>query len=307
MSNIYLSGLAYELGEERAPITDLPELIADEDACDLLLALGLDEYVFSSRTPPQLAQASLDKTLAQVQVDRTDIDVLLYASSSLWDRAFYTKEIGALCCALDLPHAMAIGVHLAECGNLASALRVAAGMVRSGDADNVLLVTADQPAPDSKRLVDPVLSVLSDGAASCLVSSRRGDYELVGLRQGARQDLWNLDLNAESVKRMRSFTQGLGKTALEVLAAAEMTAEDVDCLICNNYTFSVLRAFADRVKIPTARLFTDNVAQTAHVFSADNLINLVAARASGRIEPNQRVMALSTGQCSWSASLLRAT
>jgi 3-oxoacyl-[acyl-carrier-protein] synthase-3 len=304
MSRTYLTALAHEVGEIRASITELPELAADEDARDLLLTLGLDEYARSTRTPPALARASLEKTLASSPIERERIDALVYASSSLWERSFYTRDIGELCCALGLPHVMAIGVHLAECGNLASAVRVAAGLIRSGDAQNVLLVTTDQPAPGSKRLVDPMLSVLSDGAASCLVTSQPGDFALVGLRQGARQDLWSLDLGLESVKRMRAFTQGLGKTAQEVLTAAGLTPDDVNCLVCNNYQFSVLRAFADRAKIPTARLFTDNVARTAHVFSADNLINLVDARAAGRLAAGQRALTLSTGQCSWGALLL---
>ncbi|WP_437762657.1 3-oxoacyl-[acyl-carrier-protein] synthase III C-terminal domain-containing protein [Sorangium sp. So ce281] len=303
MTSIYLGSIAHVLGESRS-ISDLDELKDDEDGLGTLQAVGLETYAVSSRSPAELARESLARTIEKSGLDPKDIGAVLYASSSFWSQEFYTRHIGELCCSLGLEHAVTLGTTLGECGNFASALRSAYGLIRSGDCRTVLLVTTDRAA--GKRLVDPLVSVLSDGAASCIVSSeRQGELEILGVRQGANQKLWMVDNAKESVKRLKYTADGVKLTITQLLADTGLNAHQIKAFITNNYSYSVLRVFSAQAGVRPGALYLKNVGRVAHAFSADNLIGLQDALEQGDLKSGEFALTLSTGQASWGASILK--
>jgi 3-oxoacyl-[acyl-carrier-protein] synthase-3 len=308
-SPIFLHNIAYSVGTKE-PIAGLDVLIADDSLLGTLTAMGLDSYRQSNAAPAELARQAAAKTLAESSIRPDAIDAVVYATSSFQRRAWYMNDFGVLCERLMLTHVTGLGVFLAECGNFASALRVARGLLLGEGLRNVLLIVSDVCLAPSDRIVAPGISVLSDGAASCIVSSVvPSSLEILALHQESDQRIRNIEMSRELVKALKFTADGLARLTDRVLQDLHLPREAVGRLITNNYSLSTLRLFAVQTGFSLRMCYTDLVPEFAHVFAADALINLssYASAATDRAPGPEVVLLLCTGQCTWGVCAVRIT
>jgi 3-oxoacyl-[acyl-carrier-protein] synthase-3 len=303
---IHLSGSAYALGERRE-IDELPELQADRDLLETFQALGLHSYRRSSSPPAELAAASIGETLRRAALPASEIDVLIYATTSFWQESFYRRqEVSRLLDVTGLTKAYPVGVTLSECANVQTALRVGAAMIAAGEARHVLVVSVDCTAPSASRLVPPRVSVKSDGAASVVLSPESlGGFEYLGTRQRVHAALWDMDPGADKFRYAKEGEAGIKHVVDGVLAGLGVGKEAVSHLVVNNYNLSAMRIAAAAAGIRPDRLHGKSLAQTAHVTAADTLVGLRDLEEAGALAPNALVLLLGSGPNLWGASLVR--
>jgi 3-oxoacyl-[acyl-carrier-protein] synthase III len=305
----YLGCIAYELGELR-PIHEIEELKHKESLLESFNALGLERYAHSQGSAADLALRAAARTLRQTQLLPRDIDVLVYATSSLADQGALREGIANLVLELGLHHAYPIGVFLSGCANFHSGLRVARSLVRSGEAQHVLLVTADKVPDGGTRIVPPNVSVASDGAASCLISTSSDlELELIALRQAASPDLvrqCNFDASANFTAYLQGFAGGLKRTHDDTLRSARLDASQIHSFILNNYNLSIVRLLHRQLAAPLDRLYIANISRFAHAVASDNLINLADQVASQGMTENELRMLLSAGPVMWGGAVVRS-
>ncbi|MEU6559025.1 3-oxoacyl-[acyl-carrier-protein] synthase III C-terminal domain-containing protein [Nocardia nova] len=298
--NVHLHGIAYTIGE-REPIDSLEPLRADSALLASMTELGLKHYCRSGRSPLELAADVVAETLADIPVDVGEIDLFVYASSSPETGTLGGGEFLRFCERFGLTRATPIGVSLAECANFGSALRIAHSLVAAGSARNVLVVTADTcPDPEARILRDAV-SVLSDGAASCLISSAAPSrIEVLGANQGTNQLI-----RIATMPALAGLTKrGLSRAVADMLDRAELDRADVRRIIANNVNDDAVRFMAESAGLDHDLCYLDNIAEYAHVHSADNLINLQTYLDDG-VAPGEVVMTISHGFGTWGVALLR--
>ncbi|WP_227979788.1 3-oxoacyl-[acyl-carrier-protein] synthase III C-terminal domain-containing protein [Nocardia spumae] len=298
--NVYLHGIAYAVGA-REPIASLPPLRADPALLRDMRGLGLNHYCRAEQSPLELAAEVVSATLARVPVDAAEIDLLIYATSSPESGTLAGGEFLRFCERFGLTRATPIGVTLAECANFGSALRIAHSLVAAGSARNVLVITADAcPDPDARILRDAV-SVLSDGAASCLITSAHPSrIEVLGANQGTNQLI-----RVATMPALAGLTKrGLSRAVADMLDRAGLDRGDVRRIIANNVNEEAVRFMAESAGLEHDLCYLDNVGDYAHVHSADNLINLQTYLEDG-VAPGEVVMTISHGFGTWGVALLR--
>jgi 3-oxoacyl-[acyl-carrier-protein] synthase III len=298
LTGVYLHSIGSALGDAR-PISSIAPIAGDSDLLDFLHANGLRDYRHADRDPPELAAEAMRETLRLSGLDPRQIGAVVWSSTSFQQRSWYTDDVSRQLGALGLWTAIPVGVTLSECGNLAAALQVATGLVADGHR-HVLVVVADRcPSPD-QRLVAPSLAVLSDGAASCIVSAEPGGFEFLAAAQYANHRARPGE-TAQSMLVIRQNAEGMRRAVAAALGKTSIAPDDVGTMLTNNLAISILELFATQAGIPFERMFTGNISSHGHVYAADVLLNLAGCSA----KKGSSVLLATNGTCNWAAIVLR--
>jgi 3-oxoacyl-[acyl-carrier-protein] synthase-3 len=301
VTKAYLHSIGSALGEAR-PIAGIEPIADNPDLLDFLRLNGLRDYRHSDRDPPLLATEAMRESIERSGLDPRQIGAIVWSSTSFQQRSWYTDDVSRQLGELGLWTAVPIGVTLSECGNLSAALQVAAGLVAGGHR-HVLVVVADRcPGPD-QRLVPPSLAVLSDGAASCIVSAEpRPGFELLAVAQCANHRVRSGQAG-ETMVVLRQNAEGMRRALTTALRQAAVEPGAVGAMITNNLAKIMLEMFAAQAGIPFARVYTEHLASHGHVYAADGLLNL----AECEVEEGDTVLLATNGTCNWGAMVLRRT
>ena len=308
---IYLSSIEYVLGS----LLPMSQALAGQVGPELMRKLGdggFSGVAVAERGAVELAAEAAGAVLTRGKISAAAIDAVVYATCSFWGDEQGEANRGCLQTQLLVPlglvHALLSGVALAESGNLASALRVACNLVRSGDAETVLVVTADRlpRVPGEYRAMPNATAINSDGAAACLITREpRHGFEVEHIAQHANPRIL-VRVKGDGFGKYLDIVAGLRAAASAVFRATGASPDQYRWLVTNNYSVPTIYGFAEALEVRRERVFVDNVARFAHAFAADGLINLAdllaAAAAAG---PGERVLALSTGPLTWGAISLR--
>ena len=297
--SVFLSDIAYTIGERR-PIADIEPIAAEPTLLDALHSVGLSHYRHSTEPPIRMAATCIQQTLEQTDTPRSDIDVIMLASSTLEFGRFESTELLQLSERFGLTNATPIGVSAAECANFGTALHLARLLVSTGEARNVLLVTTDYCDVPQKRLLPQVFSVVSDGAASCLITAEPARIEVLASTTSTNQLIRAAsDPNVIAALTRRAITEAVD----DILSRATIERSQVRQVITNNLNDQALRVITVAAGFDHDLCYAENVADLAHVHSSDNLINLQSWLDDG-VAPDQIVLTISHAFGTWAPALL---
>lgn len=305
MNSVYLDAIAYVVGDP-VSIDDLPECRNSAADRDVLHQEGYENFLVCHDDIEDMALRSVQRTLADSGLAPGEIDILLFVSDSGGDQRARecNSRVHRLCMRLKLANAYPIGINQSTCGNFCSALRVAAALLQTGDARNVLLVTVDK-SENGSRVMDNNAAVLSDGAASCLLSrSERGRYRLLGITQACSHPLGGEgEAGAKVFLALDGFQQ-----AFETFVARHGLARDqLTQLIPNNYNRTLLTLYGQIGGIDMDKIYTGNLGVKGHVYAGDNLINLADYAGSVALCRGERIAMLSNGPSNWGLTALEVS
>jgi 3-oxoacyl-[acyl-carrier-protein] synthase-3 len=214
------------------------------------------------------------------------------------------------------------------CAGFVYGLAVAKGLVESGSADRVLLLTADTYTRLVRKTDWNVRSLFSDGASATLVSAQpaeRGTKPFIGpfcfgtdgsgsdrlmVRTGgfrnparsAPEDPY-VEMNGPAI-----FAFGLERvpqTVGELLEKDGMPLSAVDLFVFHQSSSVMLEALRTSLQIPSEKFFV-NIADHGNTVSSTIPIALRDAHAQGRIRPFDTVLLSGYGVgLSWGAALVR--
>ncbi|SDZ35375.1 3-oxoacyl-[acyl-carrier-protein] synthase-3 [Amycolatopsis xylanica] len=296
---VYVFGLAHELGVS-APLEEIddPEV---REQLGTLRTQGLRDCRVAQETVVELAARSARRTLAAVQPDTVDAVVF---STDTSPELTPTAEIWDFLEAVGLPRTPATFVSGSGCGNLGPALAVARGMVLTGDKPTVLMVTADRVRSRTRYLTNGQ-TVLSDGAASCVVSSTLSGpgYELRTMADTCRADIGTVA--DKPILVARATTLGIRAVVRTVTERLSLTTADFRHVLTGNYGRSTLEFIASSARVPVDRVASPLGAGTGHCFSADALLTLEHLVDRGHLDDDDQTLVLTMSPRSWSAIVLR--
>src|SRR4029450_6096681 len=168
----YLSAVAYSTGQ---PIP-IDSLFGPEDAQPPIpwSDLGFHSFCEDSRPVPEMWTATVRATFRRPSRVPDSIDAVVAVTSPAHaDVLFGTLH------ALGIHRAFVVGLTLQECSGASSAIRVASDLVATGRYHHVLVVQCGKWDGTDHRVDARRGLVFSDGAASCIVSSTAGGFEIL--------------------------------------------------------------------------------------------------------------------------------
>jgi 3-oxoacyl-[acyl-carrier-protein] synthase-3 len=214
----------------------------------------------------------------------------------------------------------------AGCSGFLYGLHTADSLIRSGAANNVLLIGAETLTRVTDYSDRRTCVLFGDGAGACIVAptgSLRVIRSLVGA-DGSQQDLIRIPAggsrvpaSVETVEKRQHYLQLDGRrvfrqavrrmveAALETLEAVGLSTEQISWVIPHQANERIITAVAEQLGIPVPKVVLD-LADTGNTSAASVPIALARAREATAFRRGEYVMLLAFGAgLTWSAQLLR--
>lgn len=304
VSDVYIGAVAYAAG-------DLVAL--EREIGDATLRARLRSASHGADTVPrwegnviELAEAALRHCLISSQRDPCDVDAVFLISNGLdAGNNLNAGWLGALSQRLGLESVPHYQLGMTGCAGFHWAARLAAGLVRSGECRNVLVLSFDKAGGALQRVYGestdaPYLT--GDAAAACMLSSslRSLSYRLAGSVVNVWDGRQAVDSSLDDEVRC------IDRLFRETCANADVSLDEIRLFITNNYSLEVSRLYCQIANIRFSKAFTQTIATHAHCFGSDNLINLHHANQSGLIAEGECAMLFSAGPHQWGACVIEA-
>lgn len=303
-SQVFLSGFSFELGVSRE-IDDLRGDIG-ESVVDALLELGLRHYRFSDVPASALAVRALERTL--VSQHKKIPDLVIYCSTRIADHSKEVADFMKACATLGLATTPVVGVSMNGCANFGIAVEIAQAIVLTGQANCVAIVTADVCIDPAERVTTNNSAILSDSAASCLVSEQATEGGYVVRAISTATDL-RLNTSIDFMKAYRFASAGVRQLTKRVLDRAGVEIGDLDRLVTMNLQPNTLRFYLLETGFTGQSSGAQLLSRNAHAFGADIIINLVeSVEELAQSHPERLrkpVFALSVSPSTWNAMVLQ--
>lgn len=299
---VKVSCIQYELGEIK-PITQIKGLANDAEGIKFLMDRGFRNYREFDGEPWEVGVKAAQKCLAEADLSSNAIDQIVYASISSKNPMIGDEGVGLFTKHMDMIETPLAGVVFGECTNVMLGLEYATMLVETNRAKNVLLVSTDVAAYPEQRMTSGY-TICSDGAAACIVSNESyGDgytFELVKFKKA-----YHHLSRSNSSNSAQAFRDIAKAAAFCKETVTKDIGEKIIKWIPNTGNTEIAGAFASVLGIPLKEYYLDNLAEYAHLFSTDQLINLVDWANRENVENNSICCGIATGMSGASAALWR--
>lgn len=287
--------LSYVLGEETLSYDQIPDWQQCAAAFSMPVQPALWGWGFVRKTTSSFMQLALESARKTLAESFHPVDSVIFCSTSLpADTDEQTRLLCAFADALQLNQTEITGVTLGRCTNLLKGVRLAQARIVSGQSKAVLLVASDCMANTQQRLEN--FALFSDGAASCVITTSDNPGEGFTLLASAeKQDLTTVAGGLSSLLAIAVNQQLFAETQINI--------SDVSRLFHTNVYLPLCNLKERQAGYVAEQLFTDNIVRIGHCFSADPLINLIDAEASGQL-PEQGIFQLAASIPGARASVL---
>jgi 3-oxoacyl-[acyl-carrier-protein] synthase-3 len=230
-------------------------------------------------------------------VDRDSVRYLIHAHTVQQVAPGRTGLLDEVRSRLGLRGASALSLSHLNCVAGLHALDVARALLAGASpADRVLVLVGDKAIDHQSRLI-PDTTVQGDAAAACLVSAGPGGDRVAGraLKVVGRfyQGLSGPPELLDEYKKI--YLDCLSDVMREAIEDAKCVPADISLVLPGNVNQLGWKRMLEKVGLPAGRVYLDNVSRTGHCYSSDPFINLVTARADGRLQAGQLVLLATAG------------
>lgn len=313
---IKLGSISFKLGEEIVELENNVLLKDDRRSQMFLRTMGFGQYKRTNKTLGELSEVAIKETIEKSNLTASDIDLVIYASSTFGDRHGddIDKDVASCLINCGLEQVYPIGIYLSQCNNFFAALDMAVSKLAQSNVNNIILVLADRVLDESTRFKN--LAINSDAAVACIISSDnkyQSNYVLKG--HSIKTHLTNKDMIDPVSKEFdleihSRYLNGIDCVSKETQAISGIELEQCQQLICHNFSFSALKQISNAVSYDYENVFKGNISEFGHAYTCDSLINLETYRA--QVSDNESttpsfVSVLSTGLYFWGMAIMEIT
>lgn len=267
----------------------------------------------------ELAVKASEKLLKKI--DKNEIDFILFCTQSpdyhlpttaciLQDRLGLRKNIGALDFNLG-------------CSGFVYGLSIAKGLIATGVAQNILLVTAETYTKYLRKSDKSNRTIFGDGATATLIQKDEtkenfqfilgtdgSGYDNLIVRNGGGRNRINKEDEAGNCLYMNGqnifiFTiEKIPALVKEILEKNNLTKNDVDYYIFHQANAHILRRQREILEIPEEKFYI-NLEKYGNTVSSTIPIALKDALETGKVKKGQKIMLIGFGVgLSWGATIV---
>ena len=304
-NKVYIDGFSYKLGEKINKIEELEEIKEDKSLISQLKQGGLVNYHSTDKSPFTIAKDAINLFFDKNVIARNDIDAVIFSTNSFWShKEFNESGLSDFLMDLELNKAYPIASSFSFCSNFLTSIRTAYQYVKNKEFNNVLVVVSDRLSDETTRLVPPNISIGSDAASCCLVSSNSSlKFELKGISQSINVELGKVDPDKEFTKYMQGVADGVITNINNTLSASKVNKDEINMIVPNNYNKWIAPSMAQLADFPLEKVNMENISRFAHAGASDICINLADI-----VEKNndpEKLLLLSSGPMMWATAILQ--
>ncbi|MGV9295815.1 hypothetical protein [Amycolatopsis sp. NPDC003676] len=255
----------------------------------------------SARPLLELAAESASGTW--LRAGRPPLDSVVFCTDTSFDGGV-SGALGDLLGRLGAPVGSALAVGGSGCGNLGPGLATARNLIQANGASAVLLVTADAVG-DGARYLPSSTTVLSDGAAACLVTSEPAgkSFKVLGLASS-----FHADKGAPSgLVNAKGIVALVRRAVAGAFAELPVSAESCRFLLTGHYGRTTCALLALAARVDPKNVYRPLADEMGHCFAADVLAGLGRLAQDPAGEPGDVVLLVTTGSRSCTAVVAMLT
>ncbi len=328
----YIKGISYYLPHEVITNEDLVKIFPEWSVEKVASKVGVNKRHIADKneTAGDLAEKAALKLFQEYNVSPTDIDFLMLCTQS--SDYLLPSTACILQNKLGIPTSSGAFDYNLGCSGCIYGLALAKGLIMSGAAKNILLLTAEtynkylHPSDKSNK------SIFGDGAAACLISTdgfaEIGEFvfgtdgngaENLIVRTGAarsRERTGFYETDDEGHTKYDDYLYMNGGAIFnftletvptltnEVLSKNNLTKEEINYYIFHQANKFMLNTIRKVCVIPKEKFYI-NLEETGNTVSSTVLIGLKDCINKGLIKPNQNIMITGFGVgLSWGGTIL---
>jgi 3-oxoacyl-[acyl-carrier-protein] synthase-3 len=265
-------------------------------------------HIAVDETPYQLACDAVARLLAENSVDPESVGLLIYGGTPgvmafspagdaetgatgfcTTDRFKYPST--RLQYDLGLTHAWTFAIDQMACTTLLAATRIARSLCITEGIDRAICVASEFFPMHAGR--ETIFNCTSDAACAVLVERAGARNRLVSATTVTKGYYWDTDSRRDEV--VASYFPTARHVAEKTVCDAGWNPADVDWIIPHNVSKRSWDILSGLLRLPNARLWSDNIARHGHTLAGDNFINYRDALDAGAIEKGQKVLLFSYG------------
>lgn len=276
------------------------------------------------RCTSDYAAEACERAIESSGLDRRDIDLLVLATSTP-DQPL-PPTVCRLQGLLGLPTTAVFDIG-ATCAGFLYGLRLANGLIRSGDIRHALIVASELPTRHTDYTDASTSIVFSDGAGAVVVGTGDGDSYVLAADWGADGRHWEASTIRGGGTRVpygspsfvphdrfvymsggtiyKLAVRQMADAAQRVIDRASLTVDDVDLVIPHQANLRIVEGVLDRFPVDRSKVYV-NLGPQGNCISATIPVALDECARSGRLKRGDIVLLTSVGiGVIWAAMLLR--
>ena len=304
-----IAGISYVFPERSRTVGELAGDRQLNSSAATMESFGFGKvHVAVAETPYELALAASTRLLDESRVDRDSIGLLIYggtpgsmsfaaqtdaeeAASGLCTMSRFKFPATRLQYDLGLHNAWPFAVDQLSCTTLLGAARLARSMCLTEGIERALCVSSEFFPANAGR--EAIFNCTSDAACAILIERNGTRNRIVSATNVTKGYYWDVDALRDEI--VASYFPTARPVLLRTISDAGWEPADVDWIIPHNVSMRSWQILSSLVRLPRARLFSDNIVRHGHTLAGDNFINYRDAIDGGCIQPGHRVVLFSYG------------
>jgi 3-oxoacyl-[acyl-carrier-protein] synthase-3 len=304
-----IAGIRYAFPEGSRTVRELADERLLDSSAETMESFGFGRIHFAdTESPYDLALKAATRLLEETGIDRESIGLLIYGGtpgSMSFAPAKHAEAAAAGLCTmsrfkypstrlqydLDLPNASTLAVDQLACATLLGAVRIARSLCLTEGIERALCVCSEFFPAKAGR--EAIFNCTSDAACAVLIERDGLRNRLVSATNVTKGYYWDVDSLRDEI--VASYFPTARHVMLRTIADAGWEPADVDWIIPHNVSARSWEILSGLVRLPRARLFSQNIALHGHTLAGDNFINYSDALDGGCIKPGQKVVLFSYG------------
>jgi len=304
-----IAGISYVFPERSRTVAELAGDRQLNSSAATMESFGFGKvHVAVTETPYELALAAATRLLDESRVDRDSIGLLIYggtpgsmsfaaqtgaeeAASGLCTMSRFKFPATRLQYDLGLHNAWPFAVDQLSCTTLLGAARLARSLCLTEGIERALCVSSEFFPANAGR--EAIFNCTSDAACAVLIERNGTRNRIVSATNVTKGYYWDVDALRDEI--VASYFPTARHVLLRTIADAGWEPADVDWIIPHNVSMRSWQILSSLVRLPRARLFSDNIVRHGHTLAGDNFINYRDALDGGCIQPGDRVVLFSYG------------
>ena len=304
-----IAGISYVFPERSRTVGELAGDRQLNSSAATMESFGFGKvHVAVTETPYELALAASTRLLDESRVDRDSIGLLIYggtpgsmsfaaqtdaeeAASGLCTMSRFKFPATRLQYDLGLHNAWPFAVDQLSCTTLLGAARLARSLCLTEGIERALCVSSEFFPANAGR--EAIFNCTSDAACAILIERNGTRNRIVSATNVTKGYYWDVDALRDEI--VASYFPTARHVLLRTISDAGWEPADVDWIIPHNVSMRSWQILSSLVRLPRARLFSDNIVRHGHTLAGDNFINYRDALDGGCIQPGHRVVLFSYG------------
>ena len=280
-----------------------------ESSVETLEGFGFETvHVGTSESPYDLAREAVARLLGENSIDPESVGLLIYGGTPgvmAFSPADNADRATAGFCTTDrfkypsarlqfdcgLTNASVFGLDQLACTTLLGAVRIARSLCITEGIERAICVSSEFFPMHAGR--EAIFNCTSDAACAVLVERTGERNRLISASTVTKGYYWDNDALRDEV--VASYFPTARHGAERTIESAGWSRGDVDWIIPHNVSMRSWQILSGLLRLPNAKLWSENIARHGHTLAGDNFINYRDALDAGAIEPGQRVLLFSYG------------